>query len=42
MDTQTILSYLKNLNEHNDREWYHAHKTEYKEASPCLKHWCMN
>lgn len=33
MDTQTILSYLKNLNEHNDREWYHAHKTEYKEAS---------
>lgn len=33
MDTQIILSYLKELSENNNREWYHAHKTEYKEAN---------
>lgn len=33
MDTQLILSYLKDLSEHNEREWYHAHKNEYKEAN---------
>lgn len=33
MDTQLILNYLHNLSENNNREWYHAHKTEYKEAN---------
>ncbi|MCI8512754.1 MAG: DUF2461 domain-containing protein [Lachnospiraceae bacterium] len=33
MDTQKILNYLKNLSENNNREWYHAHKQEYKEAN---------
>lgn len=33
MDTQMILNYLKRLSENNNREWYHAHKTEYKEAN---------
>ena len=33
MDTRLILSYLKSLSENNNREWYHAHKTEYKEAN---------
>ena len=33
MDTQIILNYLKELSENNNREWYHAHKTEYKEAN---------
>lgn len=33
MDTQLILNYLNNLSENNNREWYHAHKTEYKEAN---------
>ena len=33
MDTQLILSYLKSLSENNNREWYHAHKAEYKEAN---------
>ena len=32
MDTQKILSYLGNLRENNNREWYHAHKAEFKEA----------
>lgn len=33
MNTRLILSYLKSLSENNNREWYHAHKTEYKEAN---------
>ena len=33
MDTKLILDYLANLNENNNREWYHAHKAEYKEAN---------
>ncbi len=33
MNTQIILNYLKDLSENNNREWYHAHKTEYKEAN---------
>lgn len=33
MDTQIILTYLKDLRDHNNREWYHAHKTEYQEAA---------
>lgn len=33
MNTQLILKYLTDLNENNNREWYHAHKGEYKEAN---------
>jgi uncharacterized protein (TIGR02453 family) len=33
MDTQMILRYLTDLSAHNDREWYHAHKTEYQQAN---------
>jgi len=33
MDTGKMLGYLENLRENNDREWYHAHKQEYKEAN---------
>ena len=33
MHIQLILNYLTDLSEHNDREWYHAHKSEYKEAN---------
>lgn len=33
MNTQKILTYLENLRENNNREWYHAHKQEYKEAN---------
>lgn len=33
MNTATILNYLTDLSEHNNREWYHAHKKEYKEAN---------
>lgn len=29
----TILNYLSNLSEHNNRDWYHAHKAEYQEAN---------
>lgn len=33
MNTKTILKFLTALSENNDREWYHAHKSEYKEAN---------
>lgn len=33
MNTQLILNYLTRLSENNNREWYHAHKEEYKEAN---------
>lgn len=33
MDTRLILQYLKELSENNNREWYHLHKEEYKEAN---------
>ena len=33
MHTQLILNYLTDLSEHNDREWYHAHKAENKAAN---------
>ena len=33
MDTKWILKYLTDLSEHNNREWYHAHKAENKEAN---------
>lgn len=33
MDTKMILKYLTDLSEHNNREWYHAHKAENKEAT---------
>ena len=33
MDTTIILKYLTDLTNHNEREWYHAHKAEYKEAN---------
>lgn len=33
MDTTIILNYLTDLADNNDREWYHAHKAEYKEAN---------
>lgn len=33
MNMHMVLSYLESLSENNNREWYHAHKTEYKEAN---------
>lgn len=33
MDTQLIIKYLTDLSENNNREWYHAHKAEYKAAN---------
>lgn len=32
MDIAKIFTYLTNLSENNDREWYHAHKHENQEA----------
>ena len=32
MNTISILSYLSDLEQHNEREWYHANKTQYHEA----------
>ncbi len=33
MNISTILKYLTELRENNDREWYHAHKADYKAAN---------
>lgn len=33
MNTQRILSYLSELSRNNNREWYHAHKEEYRQAN---------
>lgn len=33
MNTQLILNYLSELSENNNRDWYHLHKEQYKEAS---------
>lgn len=33
MDTNLILNYLSELSKNNNREWYHSHKNEYKEAN---------
>ena len=33
MDTNIILTYLSKLSKNNNREWYHDHKKEYKEAN---------
>ncbi len=36
-NTRTILNYLQELQENNDREWYHAHKEERKEAEAAFE-----
>lgn len=33
VNTQLILNYLSDLSENNNREWYHAHKTENNAAN---------
>lgn len=33
MDTRLILSYLNDLSENNNRQWYHAHKAENRAAN---------
>lgn len=33
MNIGLILNYLSELSENNNREWYHLHKAEYKEAN---------
>ena len=33
MNTQLIMEYLSALRIHNDREWYHANKDDYKKAN---------
>ncbi|WP_300845222.1 DUF2461 domain-containing protein [uncultured Acetatifactor sp.] len=33
MDTKKILTYLTDLSQNNNREWYHAHKAENKAAN---------
>ena len=33
MNTQIILKYLSELSYNNNREWYHEHKNDYKDAN---------
>ena len=37
MNTPLILQYLNELSVNNNREWYHAHKQEYKEANEAFE-----
>lgn len=37
MNLSLILTYLNELSENNNREWYHAHKTDYKEANTAFE-----
>lgn len=37
MNTPCILRYLEDLSENNQREWYHAHKAEYRQASAAFE-----
>lgn len=37
MDSKIILDYLTALAENNNREWYHAHKEEYREANAAFE-----
>ena len=37
MDLSVILKYLTELSENNNREWYHAHKAEYKGANTAFE-----
>lgn len=33
MNTQLMIDYLSELSRNNNREWYHAHKEDYKQAN---------
>lgn len=33
MNMELILNYLSELSRNNNREWYHEHKEEYREAN---------
>lgn len=33
MNTELILTYLSDLEQNNNREWYHAHKEQYRRAN---------
>lgn len=33
MNTQLIMDYLRSLSLHNNREWYHENKDDYKKAN---------
>ena len=37
MNTQLIMDYLSALSLHNDREWYHANKEDYKKANAAFE-----
>lgn len=37
MNTEVMLNYLAELSANNNREWYHAHKKENKEATACFE-----
>lgn len=37
MNTEIMLSYLTELSKNNNREWYHAHKAEYLEATAAFE-----
>lgn len=37
MDMPKILAYLSDLEANNDRDWYHAHKDEYKKANAAFE-----
>jgi uncharacterized protein (TIGR02453 family) len=39
MINQTLITFLKGIKKHNDKEWYDAHKQEYKMLRAEFIHW---
>ena len=37
MNTQLIIDYLSELSRNNNREWYHAHKSDYQKANAAFE-----
>lgn len=37
MDTERMLRYLADLSANNNREWYHAHRDDYRAANACFE-----
>lgn len=37
MDTKRILDYLSQLSENNNRDWYRAHRDEYRAANAAFE-----
>ena len=35
-----VLNFIRELSNHNNREWFAEHKADYEEAKALLNRWC--